>query len=205
MYFPYFGNFTKHLNEHTQYLEWEKYYNVFKKKPEYVISEKTFILIQYIISSNTALRQIKNSHFSRILDIGGFIQAPNYAKLRKLIDLVYKKLMHEISVKLNSARYVTLIADIWSSKIGHDFIGIAVSLTFGCLARENIVISCELMKNDPKEEKSGHTAENIKFTIASVLKRFKDFDTSKIKGNFIIIFRTIINIKILKFKFILKL
>lgn len=87
---------------------------------------------------------------------------------------VYELLLQAIDIKLDKAKAITLIADIWTNKIMADFLGLAALIKNANDKQELIVIGMQSM-ND-------HTAENIKEAIENLVNRYK-FDKNLISGN----------------------
>ncbi len=93
-----------------------------------------------------------------------------------MLPEVYHELCKHIGKKLESAKYISLIADIWTNVRMSDYMGLAASLTYNLTQRETLVIGFRRMIN---ASKVGHTAENIKVTIESIINEFT-FNKQKI-------------------------
>ncbi len=111
--FPSFTNLYKHLGYHKAYIEWDKSYKERKGCSKSIISKEMFLLIKFICSSNIALAQLENPHF--ILLVSPVVEIPSYKTVRtKVLPHVYNDLVDLIGQKLESAKHVSLIADIWT-------------------------------------------------------------------------------------------
>lgn len=163
-------NLNKHLNKHSELNEWMKSYDVFNngsKKAK--ITDEDFKIIEFIISSNTSLSQLKNPKFHNL--IGSNV--PCYEKFRdNFLPSVMDKLREAITKKLNNANTVCLLVDLWSSKNGSDFIALIGLLGSKAFEREIVVLDMVKMNDS-------HTSENIKLAIENIINGY-EFENSKI-------------------------
>ena len=173
--FPKFTNLNKHLRPHKQYMLWNKLYSNRKIPSEPIISKEVFSLVKFVCSSNIALAQLKNPHFIALLS--PVLEVPSYKTVRnRILPEVYQELLNLIGRKLVAAKRISLIADIWTNVQMSDYMGLAASLTYSLTQRETIVIGFKRMLNG---DTAGHTGENIKLTIESIINEF-DFNKDKI-------------------------
>jgi len=163
-------NLNKHLSKHTELEEWMKSYDSFNngcKKTK--ITEDDLKIIEFVISSNTSLSQLKNPTFHNLSSI----KLPCYERFRdSFLPQIMEKLKEAIKEKLNKASFVCLIVDLWSSKIGSDFIALVGLLGSKCIEREIVVLDMIRMNDS-------HTAENIKLAIENIINSYS-FDRRKI-------------------------
>ncbi|MBX9838051.1 MAG: hypothetical protein K2X69_07005 [Silvanigrellaceae bacterium] len=172
-----FTNLYKHLNIHTDYKKWHNLYKDRKLIRKPTISKELFVFIKFICSSNLALNQLKNPYLIQMLRHS--FKVPSYRTTRNtLLPEVYGKLFSVIDRKLNGAKTISLMADIWTSGIMSDFIGIAASLGYDMSNKELIVIGFERMPP------GSHTSESIKFVMENILNKFT-FNKSKISCKFL--------------------
>ena len=173
--FPKFTNLNKHLRLHKEFINWNKVYSSRRNPSESIISKDVFNLVKFVCSSNIALLQLKNPHFIALLL--PVLEIPSYKTVRtRMLPEVYHELLSHIGRKLEAAKHISLIADILTNIQMSDYMGLAASLTYNLKQRETIVIGFKRMVNG---DTSGHTAENIKLTIESIINEF-DFNKEKI-------------------------
>lgn len=92
-----------------------------------------------------------------------------------LIPLLMDKLYKVIGQKLDDALVITLILDIWTNKLGADYIAVAVSTTNSCWHHEVFTVGMMLMPG-------AHNAETIKFAIQDMINKYEKFDKGKIQA-----------------------
>jgi hypothetical protein len=170
-------NLNKHLSKHTELNGWMKSYDSFNngsKKAK--ITEQDLKIIEFVISSNTSLSQLKNPTFHNLSSI----KLPCYERFRDtFLPQIMEKMKQAITEKLNKASFVCLIVDLWSSRNGSDFLALVGLLGLKCLDREIIVLDM-LRMND------SHTSENIKLTIENIINSYS-FDKRKITCKFLVV------------------
>ncbi len=180
--FPDFTNLYKHLRIHNAYRKYGKLYQNRKGLTKPLVSHKQMIFIQYICSSNVALSEVQNPFLNELLR--PLFTVPSFKTARSvMLPEVYHHLCKLIEKRLNSAKTVSLMADLWTSANMSDYMGIAAALTYDLSKKELIVIGFDRMVGN-------HTAENIKLAIEKLINNY-DFDKSKIsceKLNFVLRF-----------------
>jgi hypothetical protein len=143
----------KHNNQNTKY------------KKKYVITPDMLVLLRYCITSYGALSEFNHPDFRIILA---------KAKLDTPCDRIFKSLLDEALEKLDEAKSVCLITDIWTNKKNEDFIAVSASLIFEGYVKEVFTIGMMLMEG-------GHTAEYIQISVEKLVNKFK-FNKAKIVG-----------------------
>jgi len=139
-----------------------------------LVTAKQLIFIQYLCSSNVALGEVRNPFLNELLR--PLFDIPSFKTVRSvLLPEVFSNLMKLIAQKLDKAKTVSLMADLWTSANMSDYIGIAATLTYDLTKKDILVIGFDRMVGT-------HTAPNIKVAIEKVVNTF-DFDKSKISCN----------------------
>jgi hypothetical protein len=171
----YSTNLNKHLNllSHREKMkDWLDKYESYKKpdslKPK--LDDATIGLVKYIVSSNSAIQQLKNPHFREI----SRLPIPDPSVFRnKWLPNVMNKLTDLIETKLRKATSICLTLDLWSSSINSDFLALNATLGSESFEKREIVTIGMVRMNDQ------HTAENIKLNVEKIVNNF-DFDKRKI-------------------------
>ena len=139
------------------------------------ITKDDMLLVKYFISSETALNELDNPSFVRILNQAD-IKVPDKRTFKtKTLKEAYDKVKEKIEDKLYEAEIICIIFDIWSNN-AKDYMGCSAAIGSKMLEKECFVIGIDRMSG-------GHTAENVKATLEKIINRYS-FDKTKIKGNF---------------------
>jgi len=156
-------NLNKHLKTHENLDEWhQKYSSSNKRGEEKIIDDKTLTLVKYFISSNAALKELKNKWLRELISVQ-ILPGPHSFRTT-ILPQVYQKLRDEIEKRLKKASTVCLLTDLWCNTQTTDFIGLCGVLTSHSFEREILVI--DMIRMPSKR----HTAENIKFAIEQMVK-----------------------------------
>lgn len=135
------------------------------------------LLIKYLVSSYSSIRQIKNKHFLNILKDEICEKVPSYKRFRyEALPEVFTILRKFIDNILNKATYITLVVDIWTNAVMADFLGLAAVVTYEIGHKELVIIGLGKMKGF-------HDAGSIKKTIESLVNVYS-FDKKKISCKF---------------------
>ena len=142
------------------------------------INDNTLKLVKYFISSNTAHRELENPY---LRDLIPFKVPCTETFSETIIKKVLEMVQDIILKKLNDAKSICLISDIWSNKQMLAFMGLVAIITNKYFEKELVVIG---MIDMPLR----HCAEDIKLAVETIVNSFK-YDYSKINGtkNFLII------------------
>ena len=92
-----------------------------------------------------------------------------------LIPSLMDKLYNVIEQKLDDALVITLILDIWTNKVGADYIAVAVSSTNSSWNHEVFTVGMMLMPG-------AHNAETIKVAVQEMMNKYMKFNKGKIQG-----------------------
>jgi hypothetical protein len=170
-----FSNLNKHLKEHQVTKQW--YFEYIKQSSNStiaVLSDEYFDLIKYFISSNSSFIELKNPSLRRL--ISAKISIPSIKTFRyTILPKVLEHLYNAINYKLKTAYSITLIVDLWTSKIKIDYLAVAAQIINELHDHETLVIGMEVMDGT-------HSAENIKMPIERILKRYDQSCIPKIRG-----------------------
>ena len=165
-------NLTSHLTGHPEFVsKWlmpfEEEFVKFKK----IIDDDTFNLLRAIISANLPLAILENEHFEKCLNLA----LTSIKTFRNLIlPRIYDLMIKAIVKKLENAKTVALITDIWTNKICADFLALAVLILNQNSKQELMVLGMEPMAGH-------HTAESIKVVIEDIVNRY-EFNKRLAKG-----------------------
>jgi hypothetical protein len=119
-------NLNRHLKEQhaLKFEEWLSYKNS-ESVSDKTISQDVIDLVKYIVSSNTALAQLENEHFTNnVAKKVPSIRTFRHKFLREVLDCVFTK----IESKLNATFSICLIEDLWLNGIFRDYIGIGAQI-----------------------------------------------------------------------------
>ena len=156
-------NLNKHLKTHDEMTNWYNEYqisqNIYEEKQ---IDDNTLLLIKYFISSNSALSSLKNKWLRELLADKVELIGP-VAFRNSILPAIYLKLRNEIELRLQTAKTICLITDIWTNKQNTDFIGLGAEITTENFERELLIINMLPMKG------RSHNAENIKAAIEEMV------------------------------------
>ena len=178
--FPIFTGLSKHLLTHNEFnLNWIHYNEKSKKKANAILDNNIYDLIRYIISSNTAMLQLENEFFVKLLEPKMKIPCIRTFRYTHLPS-IYRQMLDAINDKLDKALTICLITDIWTNRIMADFIGLAAIIVNESFKQELLVIGMTSMTGN-------HTSENIKNQIEFLVNSYK-FNKLKSHGNKIITF-----------------
>ena len=157
-------NLGKHLKTHPEYKKnWlEPYQKHDQNISQKGVDKNTLLLIKYFISSNTALKELKNKWLRELLG-DKFDFASKNAFRDEILPKVYQLMRNEILRRLKLAQAICLITDLWCSKQNRDFIALCAIITNSSLEREILVLDMMRMVGD------SHTAENIKIAIEKMV------------------------------------
>ena len=169
------SNLNGHLKCHLDFLgKWANFFNKFNSKNKISnIDDETYDLVRFIVSSNTALDQLDNIHFCKLLEDKmsiPYVKSFRYEKLPK----VYYEMRNAIEYKLSKAITCCFITDIWTNKVLADFIALAAFIVNEFFAKELLVVGMGPMSGD-------HSAENVKIEIEKIVNSLK-FNKSLAKG-----------------------
>jgi len=131
-------------------------------------------LAKFFISSNTSLKDFRNPYLTHLLNQAGIQNYSSKTFKRTIIPDIMKQVRNGLADKLNRAKSITMITDLWSNKQMIPFLGLAVSCTFENLEQQNYVIGLKRIYGK-------HNAENIKDLIEEILSEY-EFDYSNIVG-----------------------
>ena len=154
-------NLNKHLKTHDLLDEWFKEYETYKQPKKTVIDDTNLKLIKYFISSNVALKELKNKWLRELISVEVLPGPHSFRK--RILPEVYKRLRQEIELRLKEASSICLLTDLWCNFQNTDFIGICATLMYPSFEKEILVI--DMMKMLGKK----HSAENIKSAIESMV------------------------------------
>jgi hypothetical protein len=111
-------NLNKHLKTHDELDEWFRKYENYKQPKKTVIEDTNLKLIKYFISSNAALKELKNKWLRELIS-EQLLPGPHSFR-KRILPEVYKKLREEIQLRLKESSSVCLLTDLWLSiKIEH--------------------------------------------------------------------------------------
>jgi hypothetical protein len=167
-------NLNSHLKTHLEFRE--KWLNSYEKcnGKDGILDEKTYDLVRYIVSSNTALDQLQNIHFAKLL--ANNMTLPGLKSFRyQTLPLVYSLMKDTIELKISKALSCCFITDIWTNKILADFIALAAIIVNESFEKELLVIGMAPMSGD-------HTAENVKFEIEKIVNSYSKFNKTLANG-----------------------
>ena len=173
-----FSNINKHFkaDNHPLLKEW---YGLYQKivpiiKQTKVLPDNLLNVIKFFIGSDTALNQLKNPLFTKILDPS--IKLYSIKTFRyKLLPAIFEKLNKEIERKLKNATYVTLLTDAWTGQLSNvEFLALGAQIIDNLFNQEILIIGMV-------EIVGGHCAENIQAAIEKIINQY-NFDKNKIKG-----------------------
>ena len=173
-----FSNINKHFkaDNHPLLKEW---YGLYQKivpiiKQTKVLPDNLINVIKFFIGSDTALNQLKNPLFTKILDPS--IKLYSIKTFRyKLLPAIFEKLNKEIERKLKNATYVTLLTDAWTGQLSNvEFLALGAQIIDNLFNQEILIIGMV-------EIVGGHCAENIQAAIEKIINQY-NFDKNKIKG-----------------------
>jgi hypothetical protein len=102
-----------------------------------IIDEKTLNLVKYFISSNGALRELKNKWLRELISIEVLPGPDSFRKT--ILPEVYRKMREEIVKTLNQAS-TSLLTDLWCNTQTSDFIGLCAVLTTSSFEREMLTV-----------------------------------------------------------------
>ena len=92
-------NLNKHLNTHESLDDWHKKYSAYNQHgQEKVIDDKTLTLVKYFISSNAALKELKNKWLRELISVQILPGADSFRKT--ILPVVYQKMRDEIQKRL---------------------------------------------------------------------------------------------------------
>ena len=121
-----------------------------------------------------ALNQLKNPYLHQLLRKS--FEVPSYKTVRyTLLPEIYSLLKKRLEQKLNEAKSVVLMADIWTNGIMVPYIGLAASLVYELNKKEILVIGFDKMPSGI------HNSESLKLAIETIVNKFS-FEKSKIAG-----------------------
>ena len=126
------------------------------------------------IDTNMPITIVKNAFF--IDFVNQTIKCPTYDHLRnQIIGSIMSKLFEKIQDKLLSAITISIMVDLWSSRVMAGYIGLGAVCAFPDAHRELVVI-------DFKAFSDRHTAENVKNEIETMVNKY-NFKKAKLNGN----------------------
>ncbi len=175
-----FSNLNKHFfNKPLDHPVCKAWHGLNKKREsnkvqQTIISDGTFNLLKYFISSDTALDQLNNKFLGSVLNPD--IKVYSVWTFRyKILPQVLKDLKIEIANVLQSSEYITLITDGWTGPFSN------IEYWAVCVQTVNSSWETEFIVLGMNEMTKGHTAEEIQIAIENIVNQY-DFDNTKIKG-----------------------
>ena len=157
------GNLNKHLKTHESLDDWHNKYSAYNNRGEnQIIDDKTLNLVKYFISSNSALKELKNKWLRELISIEVLPGPDSFRKTS--LPAVYRKMREEIAKRLNQASAICLLTDLWCNTQTSDFIGLCAVLTTPSFERE--LLTVDMIRMPGKR----HTAENIKVAIEQMVR-----------------------------------
>ena len=123
-------------------------------------------MAKFFISSNTILKDFRNPYLTHLLNQASIQNYSSKTFKRTIIPDIMKQVKNGLKDKLNRAKSITMITDLWSNKQMIPFIGLAVSYTFENLEQQNYVIGLKRIYGK-------HNAENIKGLIEEILSEYE--------------------------------
>jgi len=173
--FPEFNNLNNHLKTHdTWRKKWLSFYNKHFAPALSLLDNNTYDMIRFIISSNLAICQLDNVHFQKLIE--NKMTSPCLKTFRyDRLPTIYQQMLDIIDDKLNKARTICLITDIWTNRIYADFLALGAVIINEFFEQELIVIGMKSMGGD-------HTAENIQTVLETIINSFK-CNKTKFHGN----------------------
>ena len=142
------------------------------------ISKFNYLIVKAFISTNTSLNHVEDVDYEEMInhDRTEELKIPSAATFRtNIVPEVMRLLTQEIEKKLENAVAITLIVDMWTTRMMTDFIALGASLMYDNFKQEIIIIGMKRMKQ-------AHTAEYIKICIEEMVNKY-NFNKSKIKCN----------------------
>ena len=117
-------NLTSHLTGHPDFVsKWLTPFEEQSVKGKKLIEDDTFNLVRAFISANLPFAILENEHFALCLKM----QLASVKTFRNsILPRVYQLMVKAIDKKLQNARTISLITDIWTNKIFADFLAIGV-------------------------------------------------------------------------------
>lgn len=168
-----FSNLNKHLIRHEASNNWYEKMKAAKNKPKErkVLSNETYNLIKFFISSDTAIAQMNNPYLRACIHPNAQLFSPFTFRF-KILPEVFNQMNEEITKKLKECSSVTLIPDGWTGTF--EYLGLAAQLTNGAFEKEIIIIGMKVLTK-------GHAAEEVQEAIEKIVNRYT-FDKSKVLG-----------------------
>ena len=172
------SNLNRHLKEHFEYRNWLALYNKSntKCKVKNNLDSRMLNLVQYFISSNSALTELKNKFLINLLNDAKIKLSNYYAFKNNLLPDVLEMMNQNITSKLESSLAISLIGDLWTNHKLADFVAVAVRCTYKSQETECFIL-------DINEMVGKHSAENVKTAIEKNVNKF-EFNKKKIIGEF---------------------
>jgi hypothetical protein len=155
----------------------KKWYELYSQKnasQSKIISDSTFSLIKFFIASDTALEQFKSPFLRDVLikDLKMYsVDTFRY----KILPAVLKALNERMEQKMDSAEFITIILEGWTGPFSSNTEFVAV---IAQTITESWNIECMVL--GIVELKKGHSAEELKEGVESVINQFKIKNKSKI-------------------------
>jgi hypothetical protein len=166
-------HFTNKPNDHPFMKKWYELYTKQNASQPKIIPDSTFSLIKFFIASDTALEQFK-SPFLRDVLVKDLEMYSVYTFRYKILPAVLKALNERIEQKLNSAEFITIILDGWTGPFSNTEYVAVIAQTI----TESWDIECMVL--GMAELKKGHSAEELKEGVESVINQFKIKNKRKI-------------------------
>ena len=177
-YFGSIQNLNSHLKSHTEFKNnWLDHFEAQTVKGTKLIDDNTFELVRAVISANLPLAILENEHFAKCLKM----DLCSVKIFRNdVLPKAYNLMIKAIDKKLNNAKFIYFITDIWTNKNMADFLALAAIIVKDNDKPELCVIGMKSMEGD-------HTAEHIKIVIEDIVNGFK-FNKNIAKGLMIFLF-----------------
>jgi len=169
------SNLNKHFtNDHPIMKKWYELYSQKNASQSKIISDSTFSLIKFFIASDTAFEQFKSPFLRDVLikDLKMYsVDTFRY----KILPAVLKALNERMEQKMDSAEFITIILEGWTGPFSSNTEFVAV---IAQTITESWNIECMVL--GIVELKKGHSAEELKEGVESVINQFKIKNKSKI-------------------------
>ena len=179
--FEHVTNLNKHLiqSHFDETNEWfNKYRDYLQSTDTIKLSDDILDFINFFVTSNLSLNNLKNTFFMKIIDpkfkIGGNFSL-RYTKLPQAVKILFLG----IEELLKQAYSICLIIDIWTNEPNIDFIALGAFCINSFFERELVILNMMEMPGP-------YTAEVLKEATEQMINQY-EFDKSKIHGNKLII------------------
>jgi hypothetical protein len=135
--------------------KWLEKYDEFKKTKFHSIKKldsKKLSMVKFFVHENIPVISLNSIHLHAMADA----KLGRHAFVNRILPDMVKHMNTEIASRLQQARYVNMITDIWTTQTMADFIALGAILAYDTIRREIGVLGMERMDGP-------HTADNINF------------------------------------------